>query len=724
MRTLIRWLGIGLLALVLAAATALAYFGRDTRPESVVRLARSERANARAAERADSLVDLLSLDERVGLMTPLLGGLPHFLGDYVAQGARYNAAAYYAGGNARVGIPAIRFHDGPRGLVSGEATCFPVAVARAATWDPALERRVGEAIGAEIRAIGGNYFGGVCVNLLRHPAGGRAQEGYGEDPHLVGAMGAAVTRGVQHHNVMACAKHYAVNNQENVRFTVDVEAPERVLREVYLPHFRDCVDAGVASLMGAYNRFRGDQACESEHLLTTVLREDWGFEGFTISDFLEGVHDGPRAARAGLDVEMPAVEHYGADLVADVEAGRLDAAVVERSARRIARTVLDFETRPDPRADYPAALVGDPAHAALAREVAERSVTLLENRGGTLPLDADALDTVLVLGPRAAAEVIGDHGSSRVRPPYIVTPLEGLKAEYGDRVAFVYRDGADVAEAQALAKAADAVIVVAGYDHNDEGEFIAEGWGGDRASLRLHAPEVALIRAVGPLNPRTAVALVGGSAILTEAWRERVPAILMAFYPGMEGGTALARVLFGDVNPGGKLPFTVARDEAHYPDFDIAAEAVTYDRWHGYARLDRDGHRARYPFGHGLSYTTFRLDSLTAKLDSAAVRVAVTLANTGARAGSETVQVYVGVEGSDVERERKLLRAFRRVDLGAGETRRLGFAVPLDDLRYYDEVAGAWVLEPGVRYRVYVGGSSALAEDLVTDVRAVDDTPE
>ena len=254
----------------------------------------------------------------------------------------YNPVPIATNGVKRLGVPPIKFSDGPRGAVVGKSTCFPVSMARGASFDRDLERRIGEVIAKEIRAQDGNFFGGVCVNLLRHPAWGRAQETYGEDPYHVGEMGACLTEGIQMHNVIACVKHYAFNNIENSRFFVNVQADDRTMHEVYLAHFKRIIQAGAASVMGAYNLFRGDQACESHLLLTEILREEWGFEGFTISDFIFGVRDGKKAIEAGLDIEMPLPVHYNQKLLDQVEAGEVAESTIDQAVLRVLRTQLVF----------------------------------------------------------------------------------------------------------------------------------------------------------------------------------------------------------------------------------------------------------------------------------------------------------------------------------------------------------------------------------------------
>lgn len=657
---------------------------------------------------ADDLVSQMTLEEKVGMMTPHLRSNFKFMMEIVRDGMKYNQHAYAAGGNERLKIPAMRFFDGPRGLVSGPATCFPVALQRAATFDPDLEYQVGKAISEEIRASGGNYFGGVCINLLRHPAGGRAQESYGEDPFLLGAMGSAMVRGIQYNNVMACVKHFALNNQENTRFKINVDCEERVLREVYLPHFKTCIEAGAASVMGAYNKFRGEQCCQNSHLLRDILKDDWGFQGFTISDFVQGVRNTAKAANGGLDIEMPAEHYYGKQLIDAVQAGTVAEEVVNASAQLVARTVLRFETAPDPRDGYPERLVGNDQHISLALKIAEKSMVLLQNKNNVLPLDDSKTKNVLVVGKLAKSENIGDHGSSQVRPKYVVTPLQGLQRLYGDKVNFIYDDGLNIDSTRQKAASADAVLFVVGYNHDDEGEYIEMGSspiGGDRKSIRLHPADSKMIQAVGPANPESVVVLIGGSAIIMEEWKDKVAAIVDAFYPGMEGGTALAKVLFGAVNPGGKLPFSIAADEQDYPAFDRLATQVTYDRFQGYTKLDHDGKKAAFPFGFGLSYTTFDIDSASVQVQDQQVIATARVTNTGSRAGDQVVQLYIGYDNSVVERAHKLLSGFKRISLAPGASQVVTVSCPLEKLRWYSPESHSWELEK-MEYQAYIGFSS------------------
>jgi len=704
--------------------------------------ARCTLSRAEIEQKATGLLSQMTLKEKVWL----LNGNWNMVTNQIRYKNAYNPTPIATNGVKRLGVSPIKFTDGPRGVVMGKSTCFPVSMARGASFDRALEKRIGDVIGKEARAQGANFFGGVCVNLLRHPAWGRAQETYGEDPFLVGEMGQHLTEGVQEHNVMACVKHYAFNNIENSRFFVDVQTDDRTLHEVYLAHFKKIVQAGAASVMGAYNLFRGDQACESRLLLTEILREDWGFEGFTISDFIFGVRNGKKAIEAGLDVEMPLPIHYQKNLLKAVKEGEVAESFIDQAVLRVLRTLLVFEHTPDPMA-YSQALVANQEHIDLAREAAEKSMVLIKNEAQLLPF-AKEVKRVLVLGRLADQENTGDHGSSRVYAPYVITPLEGLKRYLGQGVEVLHRDETQLGEARQLAGEVDCVIIVAGNDFNDEGEYVSLGGmqemlkpviagyrnmgkplgafllklmmksivagfrnreglapGGDRQNLSLKPEQAALIQAVAGINPNTVVCLVCGSMIMIDEWAENVPAILYSWYSGMEGGTALARLLFGDVNPSGKLPFTIPTSVEHLPYFSSTDAEITYDLYHGYTLLDHRGLKPAYPFGFGLSYTTYAYRDVRVIQKGEMLEVTVEVSNTGARDGEEIVQVYVGMDGSRVERQKKLLKGFEKVAIPAGATVEVKIAIPLDELRYYDVQQEQWCLEPGP-YRVMAGPSS------------------
>jgi beta-glucosidase len=611
--------------------------------------------------------------ETLSLLTPaerlrLLAGDHDLYRDLLATaGSGYVPPLWSAAAVPRLGLPGLRFVDGPRGVTRGVSTCFPVAIARAAAFDYGLEERVAEAIGREARAQGANVCLAPCLNLLRHPGWGRAQETYGEDSHHIGEMGAAFVRGLQKH-VMGCAKHFACNSIEESRFRVDVRVRPEVRDRVYLPHFKRVVDEGVAAVMSAYNSVNGEWCGQNRYLLTTVLKERWGFEGFVVSDWLFGIRDGVAALNAGLDLEMPARIFIDDRVAKAVAQGLIPQDRIDDAALRLIRRQLQFAAVGDGR--YGPEVIACPEHRALAREAAVKSIVLLRNepaRAATgaaaaaiaaagaaaeaaaraaaageaspvLPLDPGRLRRLAVIGRLADVPNTGDRGSSKVTAPYVVTPATGLRAALEPRGAeVVHDDGSSPERAAALAATVDAAVVVAGYDYRDEGEYMGEfpppgfkrllprpplrllpkalyaaarmrrqgapfGGGGDRRSLALHDEEERLILAVAAANPRTIVAVMCGSAVIMERWRHAVAGILVLWYPGMEGGNALADIILGREKPTGRLPLTIPTSAGHLPPFDPDADSVEYDEWHGQALLDRLGVTAAYPFGFGLTY--------------------------------------------------------------------------------------------------------------------------
>jgi beta-glucosidase len=683
-------------------------------------IVRKEISTAEQEAQVESWIEDLSLDEKI-FMCSGHGFLEH----RGPEARRYCEILYPIGaGNERLGIPHFLFNDGPRGIAKGNSTCFPVPMARGATFDVDLERRIGDALGRELRAHGGNLFGGVCINLLRHPAWGRAQETYGEDPFLLGEMGVALTRGVQHHNVVATPKHFAANSMENARFHVDVSVDERALREVYLPHFKRCIDAGAGAVMSAYNKVNGTFCGHSYELLTRILKEEWGFDGFVYSDFILGCRSAD-AFGAGLDVEAPDTIRFGEKLAEQIRDGVISEERLDDGVRRVLRILLRVASAVDPETYGPEA-IACANHVELAREAAEKSIVLLQN-DGVLPLETGSASRMLVLGALAEAENIGDHGSSHVYPPQVVTPLVGLREAAPEGFEIVHDLGENLERVRELATAADVVLVVAGYTHADEGEYSpgeqsdapsggSPSIGGDRVDLQLDETQEALIRAAAQANPKTVVAVMAGSAVILEAWREEVAAILLLWYPGMEGGHALADVIFGRVNPSGRLPFSVPKRAEDLPFFDRDALAITYDLWHGYTKLDREGIAPAYPFGFGLGYTDIDFSKLEAELneEERSIGVQVDVHNSGEREGTAVVQVYGGPESPGGKHPMKRLCGFTRVPLAPGETRCVALEVHLRDLAFYDVAARCWRLEDD--QRIFVGSSSAEVDLLVETV--------
>lgn len=629
-------------------------------------------------------------------------------------GRYYNATPYGAGGCRRLNIPEMLFSDGPRGCVMGKSTCFPVSVMRAATFDTDLEFRVGQAIADECIAGGANYFAGICINLLRNPRWGRAQETYGEDQCLLGEMGAALTRAVQSRGMIACPKHFALNSIEDLRFSVDAHADARTLREVYLPHFQKCIDAGALSIMGAYNKVNGVYCCENTTLLKDILRGEMGFDGFVSSDFAFGVYDAARSLKAGVDVEMPYTYRFR-KLKKYLKKGRIAIDDIDASVYNILSVFL--RSLPNIKPVDKSVIVCE-KHTALAREAAEKGITLLKNNG-ILPLKKNL--KLAVIGRYANKVNIGDKGSSRVYSPYSVTPYEGLINEFGKENVFCY-NGANVKKAVAAAKQADVVVLCVGSDFRQEGEFLVNfgkirkkprGMGGDRTDMLIPPEDKKLIDALHGINAKIIVNVLGGSAFVIEDWKDKADAILFSFYSGLEGGNALARVLSGAVNPSGRLPFSIAKSQNDYPSFLQIGDGryqIEYGYYHGYALFDKKGIDPAYPFGFGLSYTETHLSDFKVGLSQDAVTIEATAYNSGDRDGSTVVQVYCGgISDKEADRPIKQLKAFKRVALKSGQRQKVKLEIPFTELRYYDE--GLKQFTNDKAYNVFIGENSQLAND-------------
>ena len=638
-----------------------------------------------------------------------------------------------AGGIKKLNIPALKFTDGPRGVVCAKSTCFPVTMARGASWDTELEKRVGDVMGQESRAVGGNYSGAVCMNVLRNPLWGRSQETYGEDPWLLGEMASSLVEGFHQNNVTACIKHFAANSMENNRYAVNVKMDERTLREVYLPHFKKCIDRGAMSVMSSYNRVNGTYSGHNRYLLTTILRQEWGFKGYVTSDWDNGIYDGAQALNAGMNVEMSKGKCYAFPKIREllsskkITLGQIDSLVFSTI-----RTKLLFAFKKD-HMEYPRSIVADSEHIALAREVAEKSAVLLKNQNNLLPLNKNNIKKIAVIGTLANVKNTGDHGSSWVRTKYIVSPIEGIRNYFkGTGVQILTAPAFDLIRIKQICKEADAVIIVAGNDYTDEGEFISTipqkirdifkpekniafklgilGHAGDRTTLNLKPADLQVIKTAAAVTDKIVVSLVAGGPIMVEDWYNNVPAILQTFYNGMEGGNAFAGLLFGDVNPSGKLPFTVPVNQSDLPPFNSFDTTANYGYYHGYTLFDKKNLPVRFPFGYGLSYTQFSFSNL--KIANAAIKpgelltVTVDVENTGNCAGAEVPQLYIGFENSGIDRPVKLLRGFTKVYLRAHEKRSITFTVKTDDLAYYNTDIKAWKVE-NMEHHVYVGNSSS-----------------
>ncbi len=613
----------------------------------------------------------------------------------------------------RLHIPALRVANGPAGVgPAGDkpqkpATALPAPISLAATWDVHAAHRYGVIIGQEARDLTEDLLEGPDVNIARVPQNGRTFEAFGEDPYLVSQMGVNEIEGIQSQGVIANVKHYVANNQEAERFTINEVIGERALHEIYLPAFEAAVKEGnVASLMGAYPKVNGTYNCENAGLLDGVLKKNWGFKGFVTSDF-GAVHSTVPSAMAGLDLEMPTGKYFGSALEAAVKSGEVPMSVIDDKLIRRFRTMMEFGLFGHPRIPQPIPAQTDGLE---ARQLAEEGMVLLKNNGDELPLNPTHLHTIAVIGPYAAMAMTGGGGSSHVVPPYTVAPVAGIQQRVGAKVKVEFTDGSDANQAVALAKSADVAVVMVG-DRETEGRD---------HSLALSGDQDQLVEAVAAANPHTVVVLKTGAAVLMP-WVDKVPAILEAWYPGEEDGNAVAAVLFGDVNPSGKLPLTFpkrladlpANTPEQYPGVD---GVVHYSEgiFVGYRHFDAEKIEPLFPFGYGLSYTTFACKNLKIAPESVSAKfkpdqtVAIDLdvANTGKRFGKTVVEVYVEYPStSTVPQPPRQLKGFDKVALEPGQTRHVRVELNAHSLAYWDTNIHGWKIMPG-SYRIMVGSSS------------------
>lgn len=658
-------------------------------------------------EVAELLLKEMTVSEKIKLLQGHAMGVT--IKNFITKGRFYNGEAYPAGGCKRLGIPPVMFTDGPRGIVMDKCTCFPVSMLRGASFDDELEYRIGEVFAKEASALDANLFAGVCINLLRNPMWGRAQETYGEDPYLLGRMGAALTKAMQDNGIIACPKHYALNSIEDLRFSANAIADERTLHEVYLPHFKKCIDAGAMSIMGAYNKVNGTYACENKKLLTDILHDKWGFDGFSLSDFFYGIYDGARSLKAGMDVEMPYLFRY-ATLALSLKKGDITEKDIDTAALRVLRALIS--TLPKYNKQDKSVILSK-KHIALAREAATKGMVLLKNEGRVLPVSKGK--KIAVVGRYANKRNTGDHGSSNVFSPYAITPYEGMKKRFGEDNVSVY-NGASCKEAMKASADCDYIIVCVGSNWLQEGEFLVnlgnvnkkpKGSGGDRADLRIPQEDVTLIRALSTLGKKLIVNIMGGSAYIIKDWVDCADAVIMSFYSGLEGGNALADIISGDVNPAGKLPFTIAYKAEDYPAFlhlGAKNKDIEYDYYHGYTLFDKKSIEAHFPFGFGLSYTDFELSTLPCKKTDDVIRVRAKVKNIGNADGDEVLQVYIGSNSKEKDRPVKVLKGFRRVSVRAGESITAEVEVLIDDIKFFNPENNTWELDES--YTVYVGTDS------------------
>ncbi len=625
----------------------------------------------------------------------------------------------------RLGVPRILMSDGPHGLRkvaasdepsiehSAEATCFPPAAGLGSSWDTELVRRVGEALGEECRVAGVSVLLGPGVNMKRSPLCGRNFEYFAEDPHLAGVLAAAWVDGLQRHGVGASLKHFAANNQEADRLRVSAQVDERTLREIYLAAFEHVVKrARPWTVMSSYNRINGVYASENHWLLNQVLREEWGFEGLVVSDW-GAVDDRARALAAGCDLEMPSSGGVGAQAVLSaIAAGEFGEEQLDTSVARVL-TLVDRACAREPLAAYDA-----DEHHELAREAAAASAVLLKNDGGLLPLDPDQGGPLAVIGEFARTPRYQGAGSSQVNPTRLDDALRALRTALENKRELRFASGFEIEAEQAdprlldeaveAATGAEAALVFLGLPPSYE----SEGW--DREHMDLPSPQLELLARVAAVNANVVVILANGSALLTAPIERHARAILEGWLLGQAGGAAISDLLLGRTSPSGKLAETIPLRFAHNPTVgNLPGEnhEVRYGEGLliGYRWYDAHELEVAYPFGHGLSYTTFELSGLRVDVleDGAAPRVEVTVmaTNTGARTGAEVVQVYVSDPAASVYRPVQELRGFSKVRLAPGESREV--AVELDGraFAYWHVARQEWVVEGG-EFLVRVGSSS------------------
>lgn len=613
----------------------------------------------------------------------------------------------------RLGIPAFHIANGPAGVgPAGDtpqkpATALPAPIALASTWDSALAKSYGVLIGKEAKNLGEDLMESPDVNIARVPQNGRTFEAFGEDPYLVSQMAVAEIQGIQSQDIIANVKHYAANNQENNRSKVNVIVDERTLHEIYFPAFEASVkDGGVASLMGAYNKVNGAYCCENTELLDRILKKDWGFKGFVTSDF-GAVHSTAPSALAGLDLEMPTGKYFGTNLETAIQSGSVPMSVIDDKLIRRFRAMMDFGlfdyvTKPRP--------ISARKDGVEAKHLAEEGMVLLKNDSNELPLNPKGLRSIAVIGPYATHAVTGGGGSSHVEPLYTVAPVEGIQQRVGSKVRVALADGKDLADAVTLAKSCDVAIVMVGDDETE----------GRDHSLTLEGNQDALVEAIVAANPHTVVVLKTGSAILMP-WLDKAGAILEAWYPGEEDGNAVAAVLFGDVNPSGKLPITFpeklvdlpANTPEQYPGVGGAAQ-YSEGVFVGYRHFDAQKIKPLFPFGYGLSYTTFVYKNLVIGRPNIStncdarqtVAIDLDVTNTGKRFGQAVVELYVGIPSSAaIPQPPAQLKGFGKVALKPGQTRHVRLKLNARSFAYWDTNARGWKIMPGT-YRIMAGLSS------------------
>jgi beta-glucosidase len=683
----------------------------------------------------DKLISKMTLEEKIGML--------------------HGNSMFSTGGVKRLGIPELKMADGPLGVreeisrdnwsaagwTNDFATYYPASGALAATWNTKMAYTFGNSVGEELRARGKDMLLSPAINVVRTPLGGRTYEYLTEDPFLNKKMAVQLVIGLQKNDVMACIKHFAANNQETNRDYYDVQMDERTLREIYLPAFEAAIkEAKAYSIMGAYNKFRGEYLCENDYMLNKILRNEWGFKGVVVSDWA-AVHSTVKSLQNGLDIEMgtpkPFNEFFLADkLIAAAKAGEISEAEINIHVKRILRTL--FQVKAMGANDRVKGSIATEAHYQDAYKIASEAVVLLKNENNALPLKLSGIKSIAVIGNNATKKnALGGFGAG-VKTKREITPLEGLKNRLPASIKINYAEGyleryeekksgklgditlsgpvtidqldpVKLQEAIEAAKNSDMVIVFAGSNRDYETEA------SDRRNLKLPFGQEELIKKVLEVNPKTIVVFIGGAPFDIDEIGKKTSALVWSWFNGSEGGNALADVLLGNVNPSGKLPWTMPKNinesPAHATNSFPGDKTLTYNEGIlvGYRWFDSKKIEPLYPFGYGLSYTNFSISNFTTDKTSygkgETIRAKVTIKNTGSRYGAEVAQLYVSDPVCSVMRPEKELKAFEKVFLKPGETKTVELTIKVADLAFYDETKKGWNVEAG-EFVLHIGNSS------------------
>lgn len=698
----------------------------------------TDKEKVQMEKRIEKLIKKMTLEEKVGLL--------------------HGNSKFYVAGVERLGIPEWSLSDGPHGVraeinrhdwayagwTNDSASYFPTGTAFAAAWNPELAYRRGEVLGEEARWRKKDVLLGPGVNIIRSPLCGRNFEYMSEDPYMNSVLAVAYIKGLQSRDVACSVKHFAVNNQETNRTTVDVECSERALREIYLPAFKAAVqEGGALTVMAAYNKFCGEFCAENNYLVRKILRNEWGFDGVYVTDW-GAAHSTVPSMEAGLDLEMGTLIdkyedwYYANPLIEAVKSGKIPMSLVDEKVGDVLRVMIKTNVL-DPKKRFGPGSMNTKEHQQATYDAAAEAIVLLKNQNNLLPLDFSSIKSLAVIGDNATRKHSNGGLSSEIKAVYEVTPLGALRAKWGDKVDIRFAQGYEklstfvegsnngqssgtfssktqesdalLKEAVEVARTSDVALLVCGLNHDYDTESF------DRLNMDIPYGQVELIQEVVKANPRTIVVMIAGSPLNMAAVDICSPAIVWAWFNGMEGGNALVDVLSGKVNPSGKMPFTtpVSLDQSpahalgNFPGRDLK---VNYeeDILVGYRWFDTKGLPVVYPFGYGLSYTTFNYSNLNTDkktYDQAdTIQATFTLTNTGDREGAEVAQLYVSDPVCSVMRPVKELKGFKKVFLKPGESRRITLDIPVSSLAFYSEAQSQFVVEPG-EFILQLGASAS-----------------